>query len=165
MKQSLPQLAIIANSAHVAGERASLKGIEHFRQAGEALIAAKALCGHGKWLAWLEKNVRFSQRQANSYMRLAKLEVTSDLPEQWKVISGNAADDEDATPREPGPFIPSDQQQQILDWLMRRRDSWPEKFRAMFIGFVRQALGLMEESSADDRGQGAHTSDAEASAA
>lgn len=94
--ESLAELASKINAAHEAGERASWKGLEHFRAAGEALLRAKAQCGHGKWLAWLEKNVSCTERQARRYMAFAKSDVTSDLESQWRAISGNAADEKAA---------------------------------------------------------------------
>jgi hypothetical protein len=94
--EDLDALAARANAAHEAGEAASRKGLEHFRAAGEALLKAKAQCGHGNWLAWLEKNVRFSERRAQQYMRLAKSEVTADLEAEWQIISGNAPEKEEA---------------------------------------------------------------------
>lgn len=69
---SLAELAAAANSAHEAGEQAVRKGLEHFRVAGDALLKAKAACGHGKWLPWLQQNVKFSGRTARHYMQVAK---------------------------------------------------------------------------------------------
>ncbi|MFM8270925.1 MAG: DUF3102 domain-containing protein [Gemmata sp.] len=48
------------------------------------------MCGHGNWLSWLKANVPFSRQQANNYMNLAKLPVTGNLEDQWRVILGNA---------------------------------------------------------------------------
>jgi hypothetical protein len=69
--EDLAALAAAANAAHVAGQAASRKSLEHFRAAGEALIKAKKRCGHGNWLAWLEANVEFDRRTASSYTRIA----------------------------------------------------------------------------------------------
>jgi hypothetical protein len=97
--EDLAALAARANAEHEAGERLTRKGLEHYRAAGEALRKAKAQCGHGKWLAWLKANVKFSQQQASRYMQLAKLPVTSNLEDQWRVISGNVPpEDEDEAP-------------------------------------------------------------------
>jgi hypothetical protein len=41
-------------------------------------------------------------------------------------------------------FIPSDEQLAIINWLERRRESWPEKFRAGFFPFLRTTLEHME---------------------
>jgi hypothetical protein len=90
----LAELAHQINAEHAAGEQAAREGLEHFRAAGEALVKAKAQCGHGKWLPWLKKNIKCGDRQARRYMALAKLDVTSDLESQWQVLSGNVdADD------------------------------------------------------------------------
>jgi hypothetical protein len=70
--ESLAELASLINGAHCAGEAASRRGLDHFRQAGEMLLKAKEKCGHGMWLEWLSKNVRFSRMNANRYMCVAK---------------------------------------------------------------------------------------------
>jgi hypothetical protein len=74
----LAALAAEINAAHVAGEGATRKGLEHFRQAGEALLRAKAACGGRKFKPWLEANVRFGRTTAYGYMRLA---------ENWSICS------------------------------------------------------------------------------
>jgi hypothetical protein len=91
--EDLAALAHAINAAHIAGEAAARRGLEHFREAGEKLQKAKAQCGHGKWTDWLKKNLKFSPRRAQRYMALAKCDVTSDLEEQWRVISGNAREE------------------------------------------------------------------------
>jgi hypothetical protein len=90
----LSALARHINAEHEAGERATRKGLEHFRAAGDALIRAKQQCGHGKWLKWLRANVRFSQPTAWSYMRLAsgwdKLSAADNLREALRLLSGGS---------------------------------------------------------------------------
>jgi hypothetical protein len=102
--EDLATLAAAINRAHAEGERLTHKGLEHFHRAGEALLQAKAQCGHGKWLKWLKENIRFSERQAQNYMRLAKSAVTADLEDEWRKIQGNAPtwDDAAADAAEPG---------------------------------------------------------------
>lgn len=39
---------------------------------GLRLIEAKAMLPHGEWLPWLEKRVRFSEKSAQNYMRVAR---------------------------------------------------------------------------------------------
>jgi hypothetical protein len=68
--QTLGELAAVANAGFHAGEEATRKGLDHYIQAGEALTRAKKLCGHGKWLDWVGKNLRFGDRQARKLMRL-----------------------------------------------------------------------------------------------
>jgi phage N-6-adenine-methyltransferase len=87
--ESLAELAVRINSAHEAGEHSCQKGIEYFRAAGEALLKAKSKCGHGRWLGWLETNIKCTERQARRYMALAQTDVTSDLEGAWRVILGN----------------------------------------------------------------------------
>jgi hypothetical protein len=65
-------LAALINAEHQAGERATRQGLDHFRKAGEALLRAKKLLGHGEWLGWLKANVQVSGRTARDYMRLAR---------------------------------------------------------------------------------------------
>jgi ParB family chromosome partitioning protein len=96
---SLAELARQINAHHEAGERCRREGPQHYRACGEALLKAKKLVGHGRWMKWLEKNVRCSYRQAERYMRLAKFDVTSNLTEEenlaegWRIINGNADDE------------------------------------------------------------------------
>jgi hypothetical protein len=97
----LATLAAAINRAHAEGERLTHRGLEHFHAAGEALLKAKAQCGHGKWLKWLKDNIQFSGRQARNYMQLAKLAVTANLGDEWRKILGNAPTEDatdDATP-------------------------------------------------------------------
>lgn len=93
--ESLAELAGQINAAHAAGERASWKGLDYFRQAGESLLKAKAKCGHGKWLTWLGKNVRCSERESQRYMALAKNDTVADLQTAWEILTGR---DETSTP-------------------------------------------------------------------
>lgn len=48
------------------------KGGEAVLSIGRGLIEAKALLDHGAWLPWLTEQVDFSERTAQSFMRLAK---------------------------------------------------------------------------------------------
>lgn len=67
----LEQLAFIINSAADAGAQHTFKGLERFREAGDALLKAKEKCGR-KWLKWVAANLQFSHDTANRYMNLAK---------------------------------------------------------------------------------------------
>src|SRR5690349_20603178 len=90
--EDLATLAHQANAEHRAGEGVTRKGLEHFRRAGEALLEAKAQCGHGRWLSWLKDNVQFSRPTAWKYMRLAKawdegkLEPSYNLTDALRVL-------------------------------------------------------------------------------
>jgi protein gp37 len=68
----LAELAAQINAEHEAGECATRQGLEHFRAAGAKLLRAKKRCGHGHWLKWLAKNVKFSRMHASRYMRIAR---------------------------------------------------------------------------------------------
>src|SRR6266851_6007480 len=61
----LAQLAAVANAAHCDTIRSAVT-------AGQALIEAKKLVGHGGWSAWVEEHCRLSDRTARAYMRLAR---------------------------------------------------------------------------------------------
>jgi hypothetical protein len=91
--EDLEALAAEINAEHEAGEDATCRGLEHFRRAGEKLLKAKEQCGHGNWLSWLKRNVKFSERQARRYMALAKSEPGSDLETQWRALYGRGADE------------------------------------------------------------------------
>lgn len=92
----LSELAARINREHQAGTAATRKGLENFREAGEALIKAKGLCGHGEWLKWLEKNVHFDRRTATNYMKIAReWETVSHLESMRDVLRVLTSDTED----------------------------------------------------------------------
>ena len=49
-------------------------------RAGLLLIEAKSLVAHGEWLPWLQANCKTGERQARTYMRLARYRITL---EKW----------------------------------------------------------------------------------
>ena len=64
-------------AARISGEHdeivASLRqSLVHAMAAGDMLIEAKAMVGHGEWLPWLAEHCRIPKRSAQLYMRLAK---------------------------------------------------------------------------------------------
>jgi hypothetical protein len=71
---TLKQLVPMIQRELEAGETA---GLEHYRQAGEYLIEAKAQMGYGNWGKWLKNNFTLSDSQAKRYMRLARLDQES----------------------------------------------------------------------------------------
>jgi Protein of unknown function (DUF3102) len=81
----LPVLAATINEHLEAVETAIRRGLDNAIAAGLLLVEAKELVAHGEWLPWLKANCRLSERQARTYMRLARhrhrLEsaVTADL--------------------------------------------------------------------------------------
>ncbi|APO67246.1 hypothetical protein IE4872_CH01604 [Rhizobium gallicum] len=72
MSNRLPVLADIANSAHEYTAIALRAAAESAREAGEALLEAKALVPYGEWEAWLKGNFKGGSRTAQRYMRIAK---------------------------------------------------------------------------------------------
>jgi Protein of unknown function (DUF3102) len=72
----LSNLAAEINREHAAAEDCASKAVDHARNCGGLLLAAKKAVGHGEWLAWLDANVRVKPRMAQNYMRLA-----CDLPQ------------------------------------------------------------------------------------
>ena len=70
--QTLDGLAGQINAEHRAAQQAARKTITHVLKAGELLIEAKAKVQHGEWLSWLQQNCTFSERTAQTYMRVAR---------------------------------------------------------------------------------------------
>jgi hypothetical protein len=69
---TLESIADRINEQHTRAVEHAGKAIEHACRAGEWLIEAKRQVRHGEWQAWLADNVRFSDRTARGYMRVAK---------------------------------------------------------------------------------------------
>lgn len=69
---SLDALAIRINEQQEQIEQAWGMTLELAKQAGEMLIEAKRLAGHGNWLPWLETHCRVSASMAEKYMKIAK---------------------------------------------------------------------------------------------
>ncbi len=72
---ALISLAADINREHEAAQECAGKAVEHAKRAGELLIEAKGTIPHGEWIPWLATNVQFSERTAQTYMR-----VTRELP-------------------------------------------------------------------------------------
>ena len=70
MQLTLTSLAEQIDAEHEAVLVSLSRGLDHARQCGECLAQAKELCGHGKWLSWLEKNCKVEKRQAQRYLRV-----------------------------------------------------------------------------------------------
>jgi hypothetical protein len=68
--RDLARLAECANQAHEKVEGAVQQAVVHALEAGQALLAAKAICLKGAWTAWLKANFCASARTARGYMRL-----------------------------------------------------------------------------------------------
>jgi hypothetical protein len=64
--------------AHAEAIRAlGRRAIADIIQIGEHLVDAKAIVGHGGWLAWLEREFGWAERTARNYMRAAELAAKS----------------------------------------------------------------------------------------
>jgi hypothetical protein len=72
-RKTLDELAAQINAEHDECIAAFKRGLDHAMRAGDLLIQAKALVGHGKWMPWFRKHCpRMSERTAQVYMRLAR---------------------------------------------------------------------------------------------
>lgn len=60
------------NQSHRNGLKAIRTRLEHARDAGAELLAAKEDAGHGKFVKWVEKHCEFSYETAVAYMRISK---------------------------------------------------------------------------------------------
>jgi hypothetical protein len=65
LKVLVPLIKDDLDAAHAAG-------LEHYRAAGEKLLEAKVQMEHGEFGPWLKHNFKLSDRQARTYMALAK---------------------------------------------------------------------------------------------
>jgi phage N-6-adenine-methyltransferase len=105
---ALAELAGRINAEHSEALAAARASLTHARNAGQLLLEAKKQCGHGQWLPWLEANVRFSDRTANAYMRVAKRwadleanpQATADLTieDALGLLAQQDREDEDSQP-------------------------------------------------------------------
>lgn len=68
----LQVLASEISAAHFRCQDAFNAAVADAIRAGELLIRAKALVGHGRWLSWLATHFPASVRTAQNYMRLAR---------------------------------------------------------------------------------------------
>jgi hypothetical protein len=87
------------NAEHREVVRSIADGVTHAIRAGELLLRAKANVGHGGWRQWQEKNLAFSVRTAQVYMRLARLDPNAqrvaDLPLRQAVLKLQRLDREE----------------------------------------------------------------------
>ena len=94
----LPRLVKVIQQTHEAGEAATREGREIYRKGlvgyhtcGKAAPEGQGASGAREFAALAEGELSEGQRPAvPRYMALAKLDVTSDLEEEWRIICGNA---------------------------------------------------------------------------
>lgn len=82
MNQQLISLDVLALRINEQQDKIELAWgitLERAKEAGELLIEAKRLVGHGKWLPWLETNCRVCASMAEKYVKIAK---------GWDVLAG-----------------------------------------------------------------------------
>jgi hypothetical protein len=104
---SLEELAATANRYIAEAEQAMQSGAESARQAGLALLAAKAQLKHGQWLPWLAKHFNRSADTAQVCMRLAKTENSRYLESAQSVDSALKAIRGPRPKRQPQPDVPA----------------------------------------------------------
>lgn len=68
----LPVLAASIKTEHDECLAAMRQSLSHALAAGDMLMEAKSLVGHGRWLPWLADNCAIPKRTAQLHMRLAK---------------------------------------------------------------------------------------------
>jgi hypothetical protein len=68
----LRELPGLIKEAHGRGEVAVRSYLEHARQAGELLLEAKELVGHGNFQAWQDEHVTLGPRTVQRYMLIAR---------------------------------------------------------------------------------------------
>ena len=64
-------LAVEINGEHALAMQHAGAAVSHGIKVGQLLLQAKETIAHGQWLPWLRANVLFSERTAQSYMRIA----------------------------------------------------------------------------------------------
>jgi phage N-6-adenine-methyltransferase len=67
-------LATRIRAEHEAAQSAMRSAVSHAVEAGKLLMEAKRTVGHGGWEAWVRDSCGFSERTAQGYMRLARLD-------------------------------------------------------------------------------------------
>ena len=68
----LDKLAVEANAQHELVESSVRGAFAAAHRAGIALTKAKAEIPHGEWLPWVKEHLNYSDRTAQTYMRVAK---------------------------------------------------------------------------------------------
>lgn len=69
------------------------------------------------------------------------------------------------SPRQPPPFVITDELDVVIKWLVARRESWPAEHRHGFTALVARAIEHLELPDVDHGGAGPRTAPADSSAA
>jgi hypothetical protein len=113
------------------------RAVEHARQQGADLQAARDLCRPREWRRWCEENLELGHTQIKNYLKLNESAVTGDVLEDfnnWQHIQGNLppADDEpDNTPQEMSQDNepdrkPEELSQDAVEDRLRKARSWAQ---------------------------------------
>src|SRR5947208_15001187 len=84
------------NRLHRDLEALAMQSLEHAIRIGDLLTQIKAQLPHGRWIPWLNSNVKFSERTARNYIsvfenRLAlKSAMVADLTEAYKLLGNRS---------------------------------------------------------------------------
>ncbi len=65
----------LINDEHKAAQQSQRSAVEHAVRCGQLLVGAKKSVAHGEWYAWVQQNLKFSERTAQGYMRLACIDL------------------------------------------------------------------------------------------
>ena len=68
---TIAHIATEINEAHALAMEHAGAAVANGIRVGQLLLEAKTKVPHGQWLPWLRANVTFSDRTAQSYMRIA----------------------------------------------------------------------------------------------
>lgn len=71
-QNDLHELAKQINANYVSSIEAAVTAIDLALATGDDLLKAKSMVEHGEWSSWVKKNIDFSERKAQMYMRLAR---------------------------------------------------------------------------------------------
>jgi hypothetical protein len=91
-----PTTAEEINRLHRDLEALAIQSLDHAIRIGELLSKVKTQLPHGRWIPWLNSNVKFSERTARNYMRvfenraMLKSASVADLGEAYQMLIGQS---------------------------------------------------------------------------
>lgn len=143
-------IAAEINAEHDAAWRKTGEVYEHARRAGELLLQKKAELGHGRFLTWLAAHCKFSERQAQRYMRRARgedrIEAKSDTV---SVLDGAIAVLEDPREGEYAAVVPPPLGSDFdthWEWIGRQFEAplnqWDLDFPCLIAAKIHKQIGL-----------------------
>ncbi len=140
-----PTTAEEINSLHQDLQALAMQSLDHAIRIGELLSKVKTQLPHGRWIPWLNSNVKFSERTARNYIsvfenRMAlKSARVADLTDAYKILSnrsrlagGSASRLEEDTQNNQLPRMTREEAEQldaqIIALLRNARDQAPTLF-------------------------------------